>query len=91
MRDPVRKALTKTISAKSDRKKAKQIQIAPSDRLVYGMYFAIAALISLTVLEATYMYVLRNFSNEIFAAITLVIGTILGAFFGTEGVNIFES
>lgn len=82
MRDPVRKALTKTISVKGDRKNAKQIQIAPSDRLVYGMYFAIASLISLTVLEATYMYVLRDFSNEIFAAITLVIGTILGAFFG---------
>jgi len=69
---------------KEGRKKARQIEIAPSDRLVYGMYFAIIALISLTILEATYMYVLRNFSNEIFAAISLVIGTILGAIFGQK-------
>jgi len=83
LRDLIRKALTTTILVK-DRKRVKQIQIVPSNRLVYGMYFAIAALISLTFLEATYMYVLRNFSNEIFAAITLVIGTILGAFFGQK-------
>jgi hypothetical protein len=49
------------------------------------MYFAIVALISLAMLEATYILVLRSFSSEIFAAITLVIGTILGAFFGQRG------
>lgn len=85
MRDLIRKALTATISVKEGRKRVKQIQIAPSDRVVYGMYFAIAALISLTFLEATYMYLLRNFSNEIFATITLIIGTILGSFFGQKG------
>jgi len=69
---------------KEGSKKAGQIEIEPSDSLVYGMYFAIIALISLTILEATYMYVLRNFSNEIFAAISLVIGTILGAIFGQK-------
>ncbi|UCE15466.1 MAG: hypothetical protein JSV12_06200 [Candidatus Bathyarchaeota archaeon] len=84
MRDLIRKALTTTILVK-DRERVKQIQVVPGDRLVYGMYFAIAALISLTFLEAMYMYVFRNFSNEIFAAITLVIGTILGAFFGQKG------
>jgi len=84
LRDLIRKALTKTISVKEGRKRAKKIQIAPSDSLVYGMYFAIVALISLTILEATYMYVLRNFSNEIFAAITGLTGTILGAFFGQK-------
>ena len=84
MKDLIRKALTKTISVKEGRKRAKQIRIAPSDRLVYGMYFAIIALICMTILEATYIYVLRNFSNEIFAAITLVIGTILGAIFGQK-------
>jgi len=84
LRDLIRKALTKTISVKEGRNKAKQIQIEPSDSLVYGMYFAIIALISLTILEATYIYVLRKFSNEVFAAISLVIGTILGAIFGQK-------
>jgi hypothetical protein len=49
------------------------------------MYFAITALISLTLLEAMYILVLRSFSTEIFSAITLLIGTILGAFFGKRG------
>jgi len=49
------------------------------------MYFAIAALICLTILEATYILALSSFSSEIFAAITLVIGTILGAFFEQKG------
>jgi hypothetical protein len=51
---------------------------------VLGLYFAFLALILLTFLEATYIIILRNFNNEIFAAITLVIGTILGAFFGQK-------
>lgn len=39
-----------------------------------------AALVCLTGLEATYILVPRNFSSEIFAGVTLAIGTILGAF-----------
>jgi hypothetical protein len=82
----IKKALTRRISIKHPRSKRQwQIEVEPSKRLVYGMYFAITALISLTILEATYIYVLRSFSTEIFAAITLLIGTILGAFFGKRG------
>jgi hypothetical protein len=81
MRHFIRKALTRRISVKARR----QIEIEPSERLVYGMYFAIAALIALTLLEATYILVLHSFSSEIFATITLVIGTILGTFFGQKG------
>jgi len=80
----LRKALTRTVWAKVGRKKAKQIIVPPSDRLVYGVYFAMITLICLTVLEATYMHILHNFSNEIFAAIMLTVGTILGAFFGQK-------
>jgi hypothetical protein len=49
-----------------------------------GIYFAIASLISLTALEITYIVVLRTFSSEVFAAVSLVIGTILGAVFGQK-------
>lgn len=86
MREWIKRALTRRISVKGPRsKRARQIELEPSKRLVYGMYFAIVALISLAMLEATYILVLRSFSSEIFAAITLVIGTILGAFFGQRG------
>jgi len=81
----LRRALTKRVWVQlGSRKKPKQIELEPSNRLVYGMYFAFIALICLTILEATYILVLRNFSNEIFAAISLIIGTILGTFFGQK-------
>lgn len=82
MRDFIKKALTRRILVKG---RHKQIELEPSSKLVYGMYFAIVALISLTILEAMYIIVLRSFSSEIFAAISLVIGTIFGAFFGQKG------
>jgi len=82
MRDFIKKALTRRIPVKGRRK---QIELEPSSKLVYGMYFAITSLISLTILEAMYIIVLRSFSSEIFAAISLVIGTIFGAFFGQKG------
>jgi hypothetical protein len=81
MRDFIKRALTRRIPAKG---RHKQIELEPSSKLVYGMYFAIASLISLTILEAVHIVVLHTFSSEIFAAITLVIGTILGAFFGQK-------
>ena len=80
MKNPIRKALRKTV-----RRGRKIVHVEPSDRLVYGISFAIVALICLTALEAVYIYVLCKFSNEIFAAISIVVGTILGAFFGQKG------
>ena len=85
MVDSIRKALTRTVSVRVGRGKTRQIDVPPNDRVVYGVYFAIIALICLTALEATYIHVLGSFSNEIFAVISLVIGTILGAFFGQKG------
>ena len=79
MRNPIRKALTRRI-----RLKRRTVELEPSQRLVYGISFAIVALLSLAVLEAVHMIVLRSFSNEIFAAISLVVGTILGVFFGKK-------
>jgi len=90
----IEKALTKTAvvmvetSRSGKRRKTARnfetIEIPPSKRLVYGVYFAIVALISLTVLQAIYMLILRSFSTEIFNGIMLVIGTLLGAFFGAN-------
>jgi hypothetical protein len=61
-----------------------QVEIQPSQRLVLGIQFAIVALLCLTGLEIVYMVVVKAFSSEIFAAISLVIGTILGAVFGQK-------
>jgi len=77
----IRRALTRRISVKGRRR---QIELEPSEKLVYGMYFAIAALISLTVLEAVHIFALRTFSTEIFSAITGLLGTILGVLLGSK-------
>ena len=75
MNDPVRKALTQQRGT---------LEIPPSDTLVYAIYFSIIALLCLTALQAVHMIVTGRFSSEIFAAITLIIGTILGTFFGQK-------
>lgn len=80
MRNPVRKALRKTVYIRG-----KTVVEDPSERLVYGISFAIVALLSLTTLEAVHIVYIRSFSSEIFAAISMVVGTILGAFFGQKG------
>jgi len=85
MKNRIREALTKTVwIQQGTRKKPKRLVVEPSERLVLGLYFAFLALTLLTFLEATYIIILHNFNNEIFAAITLIVGTILGAFFGKK-------
>ncbi len=64
--------------------KPQLIEIQPTQKFVFGIYFAIAALGCLTCLEAVYLAILRMFSSEIFAAISLTIGTIIGAVFGQK-------
>jgi hypothetical protein len=85
MRNRIREALTQTVWIQhGTRKKPKKLVVEPSERLVLGLYFAFLALILLTFLEATYIIILHSFNNEIFAVITLIVGTILGAFFGKK-------
>ncbi|MEM2912534.1 MAG: hypothetical protein QW146_08530 [Candidatus Bathyarchaeia archaeon] len=61
-------------------KKALKVELQPSERLVYGLYFAFLALAALTFLEALHIVVLKTFNSEIFACITTIIGTIFGVF-----------
>jgi len=82
----IRKALTKTVVKQvRGEKKLERVELSPSERLVYGLYFAFLTLVALTILEALHIVFLHSFSTEIFASITLVVGTILGAFFGQRG------
>ena len=84
MRDFIKQALTKTIQIRTARGDTQQLEIPPDKKLLYGMYFALVALVMLTALETTYMIVFQTFNNEIFSAMMLVVGTILGAFYGQK-------
>ena len=77
----IRRALTRTEYCRTGRsKKIERVELPPNERLVYGLYFAFLALILLTALETIHMIFLHAFSNEVFSAITALIGTIAGIF-----------
>jgi len=81
-----RKALTRTIVRRVGKgKKFERIELPPSERLIYGLYFAFLALTALTTLEALHIALLHSFNSEIFTAITTIIGTILGVFASHRG------
>ena len=84
MKEQISKLLTKKVLVKSGQK-TKRIEVPPSQTLVYGVIAATAILILLTILEVTHMVFLGGFNTEIFATITLVVGTLLGTFFGQKG------
>jgi len=80
----IRKALTRTTAARGPRGGTIYRVIPPEPKLLYGVYFALSGLVALVVLEALHLIVLRAWNSEIFAAITGLIGTIIGVFFGKE-------
>jgi uncharacterized membrane protein YjjP (DUF1212 family) len=80
----IRKALTRRISIKVARKQ-RLIEVPPSERLVYSMYFAIASIFGLVALEIAHMAFLGSWNSEIFAAISGLIGTIIGVLLTTKG------
>jgi hypothetical protein len=62
------------------RKKVKYVTVPPNERLIAGIIFAITALTGLIALEIAHLAFLKAWNSEIFAAITSIIGTILGVF-----------
>ncbi|MBX5327323.1 MAG: hypothetical protein ACQXXH_04855 [Candidatus Bathyarchaeia archaeon] len=82
MKQLLRKLFTKKIAIHSEKenKKIRYTTIPPSERLVTGIIFAIASLTGLIVLAIAHLAFLKSWNSEIFAAITSIIGTILGVF-----------
>jgi len=75
MRNAIRRALTKTIHVKK-----RDIELPPSEHIVWMMYFATVCLIGLIALEVVHMVYFRSWNSEVFSAITGLIGTITGVF-----------
>jgi len=83
LKNPFRKALTRTIwIQQTQENKPQPIEIPPSQRVMYVVIFAIAAIIALTVLEVAHMAFLGSWNTEIFAGIMSVVTFILGIFIG---------
>jgi len=76
VKNPLRKALTKTIQIKRGR----QVEVPPSERLLYAVYFSLGMVACLTVLEAVHLIVLGKWNSEIFTVISGLVGNITGIF-----------
>ncbi|RLC80968.1 MAG: hypothetical protein DRI61_04625 [Chloroflexi bacterium] len=76
MRNPLRKALTKTIQVK----RGHRVEVPPSERLLYTVYFSLGMVGCLTALEALHLIVLGRWNAEIFSVIAGLVGNITGIF-----------
>jgi len=59
-------------------------EVPPDEKLVLGVIFAICSLFGLIALQITYLIILKEWNSDIFAAITGLIGTILGIVIGSK-------
>ena len=85
MRETIRRALTKErLVTKGQRRKLEFEEVPPSERVVLLVQFTMVAVGALTVLELAHLTVLGEWSSEVFAAITGLIGTITGVFIGNR-------
>jgi len=87
IRKLIRNALTKSV-VKPGRGRGKRLIVEeepPSERLVWIVSFSITCLACLTALEIAYLTVMHQWNSEIFAAITSLVGTVLGVFLGKKG------
>ena len=76
MKNPLRKALTKTIQIKRGR----QVEVPPSEKLLYAVYFSLGMVACLTALEAVHLIVLGKWNSEIFTVISGLVGNVTGIF-----------
>jgi len=76
LRNPIREALTKTIQVKHGRR----VEVPPSQKLLYAVYFSLGMVGCLTVLEAVHLIVLGKWNPEIFTVIAGLVGNITGIF-----------
>ena len=76
MRNPIREALTKTIQLKRGRR----VEVPPSQRLLYAVYFSLGMVGCLTALEAVHLIVLGRWNSEVFTVIAGLVGNVTGIF-----------
>jgi len=76
MRNPIQKALTKTIQLK----RGGRVEVPPSQKLLYAIYFSLGMVGCLTALEAVHLIVLGKWNPEIFTVIAGLVGNITGIF-----------
>lgn len=82
MRDWVKRALTRTVARKGPRGKREIIVVEPNEKLVLMVKFSIAMTLCLSGLEIACMAFLGQWSHEVFAVISGLVGTVSGVLIG---------
>ena len=89
----IEKALTKTVvthvpnnrSGKRQRiSKLETVEVPPSVKLVYGVYFMIMLFVALSAIQIVHLIVLHTFNSEIFQLMNSVASVMVGVFFGAK-------
>jgi len=76
LRNPIREALTRTVHVKAGRR----VEVPPSQKLLYAVYFSLSMVGCLTVLEAVHLIVLGRWNPEVFTVIAGLVGNVTGIF-----------
>jgi hypothetical protein len=76
MKNPIREALTRTIQIR----RGGRVEVPPSQKLLYAVYFSLGMVACLTALEAVHLVVLGRWNPEIFTVISGLVGNITGIF-----------
>ncbi len=81
----IRSLLTKRVTRVSGSSRKLSVEeIPPSELLVMLFQFSLFALLALSALEIAHLALLGEWNGEIFAAITGIIGTIMGILIGSK-------
>lgn len=84
MRSLIKKASKRKVAREGAQGKQQIIVIPPSERLVLGVKFAMGMIGCLSAIEIAHMAFLGSWSNEVFACISGLIGTVSGVLIGQQ-------
>lgn len=87
MLNPIRRLLTRTviIPTRKKGKQTKKVQVAPNKKLVYGCALALVFFVGMVGLQIAHLLILHEWNEGLWAAITGMVGLIVGFFFGGRG------
>ena len=78
MTDWIKRVLTRRLTHQNRRGIIEEYEITPKDTLVYGVKFTIAIIACLTALEIAHLAIIHTWNEEVFIAITGLIGLVTG-------------
>ena len=64
------------------------VRVETDPKVRYGFYFSLISLISLCTVEVIHVVVLGRWNSEVWSAIQILLGVVVGVYFGTSGTGV---